>query len=100
MSQNRRLGYREWQNLEKIIQFTMVTECLCWIFNTFYLCALSFCLFFSFLSFSRAAPTAYGGSQARNLIGATAAGLRQSHSNTGSEPCLQPTSQLMAMPDP
>ena len=42
----------------------------------------------------------YGGSQARGLIGAVAAGLRQSHSNEGSEPCLQPTPQLMAMQDP
>jgi len=47
-----------------------------------------------------AAPVAYGGSQARGLIRATAAGLRQSHSNVGSEPCLQPTPQLMATPDP
>ena len=33
-------------------------------------------------------------------VGAVAAGLRQSHSNARSEPHLQPTSQLMAMPDP
>ena len=45
------------------------------------------CTFFFFV-FSRAAPVAYGGSQARGLIGATAAGLHQSHSNTGSELCL------------
>ena len=38
-----------------------------------------FCLF-------RAAPVAYGDSQARGLIGATAAGLHHSHSNAGSEP--------------
>ena len=37
---------------------------------------LSFCLFV----FSRAAPTAYGDSQARGLIRAVATGLRQSHS--------------------
>jgi len=30
-------------------------------------------------------PAAYGGSQARGLIGAVAAGLCQSHSNSGSE---------------
>ena len=52
-----------------------------------------FCLF-------RAAPAAYGGSQARGLIGAVAAGLRQSHSNVGSKPSLQPASQLTATPDP
>ena len=45
--------------------------------------AFFFCLF-------RAAPTAYGGSQARNL-------WCHSHSNTGSQPCLL---QLTAMPDP
>ena len=48
----------------------------------------------------RAAPSAYGGSQARGLIGATAAGLHHSHSNTGSKPPLRPTPQLMATPDP
>ena len=63
--------------------------------------------FFFLLSFvvvvvvaiSWAAPTAYGGSQARGPIGAVATGLRQSHSNAGSEPRLQPTPQLRATPD-
>ena len=40
-----------------------------------------FCLF----AISRAILLAYGGSQARGPIGAVAAGLRQSHSNTGSK---------------
>ena len=57
------------------------------------------CLFFAFLLF-RATPMAYGGSQARGQIGATAAGLHHSHSNARSELCLQPTPQLMTMPDP
>ena len=50
----------------------------------------------------KAAPMAYGGSQARGLIGAVAASLRHSHShsNTGSEPHLRPTPQLTAMLDP
>ena len=52
--------------------------------------------FFFFLPFSRPAPMAYGRSQARGLIGAVAAGLRQSHSSVGSEPRLRPTPQLMA----
>ena len=52
-----------------------------------------FSFFFFFLTFLWAAPTAYGGSQARGLIGAVATGLRQSHSNAGSEPRLQPTPQ-------
>ena len=46
----------------------------------------------------RAAPAACGSSQARGQSGAAAAGL--SHNNKGSEPHLQPTPQLMAMPDP
>ena len=55
-----------------------------------------FCLF----AFSRAAPAAYGRSQARGGIGAVAAGLHQSHSNVGSELHLQPTPQLTATLDP
>jgi len=43
---------------------------------------------------------AYGGSQTRGLNRAVPPGLHQSHSNTGSEPRLRPTSQLMASPDP
>ena len=53
-----------------------------------------------FFSFFRAAPVAYGNSQARGLIGAVAADLRQSQSNAGSEPHLQPTPQLTSKPDP
>ena len=45
-------------------------------------------LFFLFFVFSRVAPTAYGGSQARGLIRAVATGLGHSHSNVGSEPHL------------
>ena len=52
-----------------------------------------FCLF-------RAAPAAYGGSQARGLIWAVAASLPHSHGRARSEPCLRPTPQLMAMPNP
>jgi len=61
-----------------------------------------FIIFFFFLSFClfRASPEAYGGSQARGLMGATAAGLRHSHSNARSEPHLRPTPQLTATPDP
>ena len=47
-----------------------------------------------------AALAVYGGSQARGRIGATATGLRQSPINAGSEPHLQTTPQLTAMPDP
>ena len=36
-----------------------------------------------FFGYSRAAPSAYGGSQARSRIGVVAAGLGHSHSNAG-----------------
>ena len=60
-------------------------------------CSFPFRLFFFLF---RAAPVAYGSSQARGRIRAIAAGLHHSHSNTRSEPHLQPTPQLMATPDP
>ena len=55
--------------------------------------------FFFFLLF-RATLAAYGSSQARGQIEATAAGLYHSHSNARSEPSLRTTPQLTAMPDP
>ena len=48
----------------------------------------------------RATSVAYGSSQARGPVGAAAAGLHHSHSNTGSELCLQSIPRLMAMLDP
>ena len=67
-----------------------------WVFLFFY-----FILFyFVFLLFLWAALVAYGGSQARGRIRAVAISLRQSHSNAGLEPRLQPTPQLTATPDP
>ena len=57
-------------------------------------------LSFLFFFFFRTTPSAYGGSQARGRIGATAAGLHHSHSNARPEPCLQPTPQLVAMLNP
>ena len=43
--------------------------------------------FFSglFFAFSRAEPTAYGGSEARRPIGVVATSLHQSHSNVGAK---------------
>ena len=55
-----------------------------------------FIYLFIYLCF-RATPTAYGGSQARGLIGAVADSLR--HSNAGSEMLLELTPQLTT-PDP
>ena len=55
--------------------------------------------FFFFLLF-KATSMEYGSSQARDKIGAIAAGLCHSHSNMGSKPHLWPIPQLTAMPDP
>ena len=57
-----------------------------------------FVLFCFFLFW--AALMAYGSSQTRGQIGAAAASLCHSHSNSGSEPYLCPMLQLMAMMDP
>ena len=59
-----------------------------------------FFFFFCPFAFSRAAPAAYGGSQARGRIGAVAAGLRHSHSHARSKLRLQPTPHLTATPNP
>ena len=55
-------------------------------------------VFFNFF-FLRATLEAYGGSQARGPTRAVASGLHHSDGNARSELCLQPTPQLMAMPD-
>ena len=70
----------------KVVAFSYVT-----LFNSFFI--------FIFYVF-RAAPMAYGSSQARGQIRVVAASLYHSHSNVGSEPRLRPTLQLMATPDP
>ena len=57
-----------------------------WILSYFY-------FYFVFLGPQHAA---YGSSQARDPIGAAAAGLRYSHSNIRSEPRLWPSPQLTA----
>ena len=67
-----------------------------WFISILPSCPLSFFSFLVvvvFLSF-RAAPKAYGGSQARGPIGTVSAGLHLSHSNTGSELHLRPIPQL------
>ena len=55
------------------------------------------CLCLHLFVFFRAVSVAYGSSQAKGQIGATAARHIYSHSNGGSEPHLCPTLQLMAM---
>ena len=67
-----------------------------------YTCIFYYFIFilFYFMFFFRATPAAYGSSQTRGPIGAAAAALRQSHSNTRSKPRLRPMPQLTAMLDP
>ena len=62
-----------------------ITEFLLWSWPFFFFFSFSSSFFFVF---SRVTPAAYGGSQARGQIRAAATGLRQSHSNAGSEMCL------------
>ena len=57
----------------------------------------AFCI--SFVSFYFL-PVTYGNSQATCQNRAAAVGLYHSHSNAGSELCLQSTAQLTATPDP
>ena len=47
-----------------------------------------------------ASPTANGSYQTRGPTRAAAASLHHSHGSARSEPCLQPTAQLTAVPDP
>ena len=54
-----------------------------------FLCVCVVFFFFFFFVISWAAPAAYGGSQARGLIEAVAAGNSYSHSNEGSQSSLQ-----------
>ena len=63
-------------------------------FLIFYNCCCNLFYFFLFT----ATPVAYGSSWASSQIGAAAAGLHPSLSNTGSELHLRPVLQLVAMP--
>ena len=49
-----------------------------------YCCYIYLFIYLGFLFFPRAAPVAYGGSQARGPVRATAAGLHHSHNYSGS----------------
>ena len=70
------------------------------VFLNFLAVTLYLFIYFRLFAFSGATPMAHGGFQARGPIGAVAASLCQSHGNVESEPCLQPTPQLTATPDP
>jgi len=73
---------------------------ICYTSQILHFSFLSSFFFFFLFVFFRAAPAAYGGSQAMGWIRATAADLHHSHNNAGSKPCLWPTPQLTATLDP
>ena len=89
LSQTAFIMLRYVRSISILVRVFIMNEC--WILSN---------AFFFFFFFFRAAPVAHGGSQARGGIRATAAGHSHNHSNTGSEQSLQPTPQLMTMPDP
>ena len=64
-------------------------------YNDFYF--IYYYYYFVFLSFLGPLPRHV---EVPRQMGAVAAGLHESHSNVGSEPCLQPTPQITAMLDP
>ena len=59
-------------------------------FRLSFIHSLTQLILFYFICLFRAAPSAYGSSQARGQIRASAASLCHSHSNTRSEPQLAP----------
>ena len=65
-----------------------------------YVCVYIYIYIYIYIVFLGLRHNMYGGSQARDHIRATAAGLHHHHSNAGSEPCLQPTplSLLTSLP--
>ena len=67
---------------------------MCYYFLLFIFLLMCVCLF-------RAPPVAYGGSQDRGRIGAAvSAYTTNTATQDPTQPCLRPTPQLMAMPDP
>ena len=89
------LTFKETDKLSsKVVVPFYISQCMRILFFLFF-------LFFSFFfRLFGAAPTAYGGSQARGLIRAAAAGHSHSHSSAESDPHLRPTPQLTARLDP
>ena len=116
LTQQQRLPRADPSFFPDMVLFLCTTKSHSWfsllLYSGFFSCSYHYSLFgdlirlqdfyFFFIIFFRAAPAAYGSSQATGRTGAAAASLCHSHSHnhTGSELHLQPTSQLMAMPDP
>ena len=77
--------HKLWERIRLLVSVSKFF-CCCFLFWG----GFSFSLFFVFCPY-RAAPAAYGCSQARGLVRAAAAGLSHSHSNARSKLCLWPT---------
>ena len=65
--------------------YIMILKLIRWIFNSTKDLLFILHVIFFFFFFFRAAPLAYGSSQARGWIGTAATGLCHSHSNAGSK---------------
>ena len=78
---------------------TQATAMTCWILNLL-CCKRTLIYLFIYLPTLGLHPWHMESSQARGWIGASAARLRHSHSNTGSQPYPQPMPQLLATLDP
>ena len=78
---------------------TQRSLCGLWSFNFIRRIMWLFLAFSELFSFY-GTPVAYGSSWARGRIRAAVASLYHSHSNSTTEPHLQPMLQLVAMPDP
>ena len=89
----------KWVSLKLHFKVIRHSRSFCW-FQLILLACLDLFIILIFFCLFRAIPATYGSSQARGLIGATAAGLCHSHSNAESESRLQPTPQLTATSDP
>ena len=83
-------------NFIDILHSGRLTKKFAMHFDFYVVLELYLCLFVCFFCLFRATPTAYGGSQGRGRIRAVTASLCNSHSNTVSEPCLEPIPQLTA----
>ena len=83
-------GLAQWVKGSRVAAVAVKVATSAWtssLAQEFHILVFFLCCF----GFFRAAPVAYGGSQARDRIRAIAASLHHSHSNEGSEPHLRPT---------